>query len=205
MVRTSAVAVVTIVLACTTPAHADCTRDAGELRSHLRSESNRAEIWNASWAILFTAAAAGQLGAAGARYNPLSDFDKAFEEQLYVGTIKATLGTLSKIVLPLKIPVPTAEADACVDLAQLRRALRTAAKKERRSIYLTLIGGTAVNLAGTIWLWARHDFKTGATSFLTGAAVGPISALTQPRASSKLYGRRSVEWTAGLGWVGATF
>lgn len=203
--RIWAVVAVTVTLACATPAHADCARDAAELRSHLRTEERSAEIWNASWAILFTTAAAGQLAAAAAHFNPLGEFDEAFEEQLYVGSIKATLGLLSKVVVPLKIPVPSVDPDACVDLAQLRKALRTAARKERRSIYLTLIGGTAVNLAGTIWLWARHDFKTGAISFLSGAPVGPISAFTQPRGSMRLYARRRVEWTAGLGWIGGTF
>jgi hypothetical protein len=188
-----------------TPAHADCASDAADLRTHLRTESQRAEIWNASWAIVFTVAAAGQLASAGARYNPLGDYDDAYEEQLYVGTIKATLGVLSKVVLPLKIRAPAPTADACTDVAQLRKALAIAAEKERGSIWLTIIGGTAVNLAGAIWLWARHDFKTGAISFASGVPAGPISALTQPRGSMRFYKQRRVEWTAGLGWIGATF
>jgi hypothetical protein len=205
-VRPTVVVAVTLAcFACVTRAHADCAKDAGELRAHLRTEHSRAEIWNAAWAILFTAAAAGQLAAAGARYNPTGDFDDAFEEQLYVGSIKATLGLLSKVVLPLKIPLPAENADACTDVAQLRKALAKAAKKERGSIWLTIIGGTVVNLTGAIWLWGRHDFNTGALSFASGVPVGPISALTQPKGSMRLYKKRRVEWTAGLGWIGGTF
>ena len=63
----------------------------------------------------------------------------------------------------------------------LHKAIAHAADKERKSILLTIIGGTIVNLSGAIWLAARHDLKTAATSFATGVPVGPISALTQPR------------------------
>jgi hypothetical protein len=199
------VGITLLVLLGGTPAHADCTKDAEELRTHLVTERGKARVWNITWGALFAAATGVQLAAALAEYKPFGEFDDAYEEQLYVGSIKATLGLGSKVVLPLKIPVPEAHADACVDVAQLRKAVAKAARKETASIWLTIIGGTAVNLTGAIWLWVRHDFKTAATSFLTGVPVGPISALTQPRNSSKLYKKRRVEWVAGLGWIGGSF
>ncbi|MBA2539971.1 MAG: hypothetical protein H0V17_10080 [Deltaproteobacteria bacterium] len=187
------------------PAHADCAKDAEELRTHLVTERGKARVWNITWGALFALATGVQLVAVAAEFNPLGEFDDAYEEQLYVGAIKATLGVGSKVVLPLKIQIPPVEADACVDVAALRKAVARAATKESQSIWLTIIGGTVVNLTGAIWLWARHDFKTAATSFATGVPVGPISALTQPRGSSKFYKRKRIEWVAGLGWIGGSF
>lgn len=186
-------------------ARPDCEGEARELRAHLTAESRRADTWNTAWAFLFGAATLGQALAAEAEFKPFGTFDEAFEEQMYVGTIKAALGLGSKVVLPLRIPVPPKADDACTDVRVLRRAIAHAAKKERRSIWLTIIGGTAVNLAGTIWLWARHDFATGITSFASGVPVGPISAWTQPRGSMKYVKEQRVQWFAGLGWIGGTF
>ena len=204
--RWSIVVVITLV---TQTARAECVEEARELRAHLTRESRNAGTWNTAWAIGFGAAAAGQLGLVAAQLNPIGTYDDAFKEQMYVGASKATLGLAVRVVLPLKIHVPPPDADACVDVKQLREAIAHAGKKEKRSVILTLLGGTAVNLAGSTLLFYRHDFKTAASSFVTGAIVGPISAFTQPRRSWKLSKHRRVEWQAAIGvgsfWVAGTF
>jgi hypothetical protein len=198
--------VIAITLGSTNAAaRPDCEGEARELRAHLTAESHRANNWNTAWAFLFGAATLAQAVVAEAEFKPFGEFDAAFEEQMYVGTIKAALGLGSKIVLPLHITVPPKADDACVDARALRKAIEVAAHKERRSIWLTIIGGTAVNLAGTIWLWARHDLKTGLTSFASGVPVGPISAWTQPRGSMKYVKQKRVQWVAGVGWFGGVF
>lgn len=185
--RVAIITVAIITVVGSRAATADCARDAEELRSMLDSESHRARVWNTGWAIFFGAAAVGQLGLAAAKYKPFGTFDQAFKEQMYVGAAKATLGAAVRIVLPLRVerPAPNATVaqggDPCADAAQLRRAVVHTGRRERRSVWLTLIGGTAVNLAGSALLWYRNDFTTALTSFLTGAIVGPISAFTQPR------------------------
>jgi hypothetical protein len=186
-------------------ARPDCQGEAKALRTHLTAEAHRADLWSTAWAFVFLAATSGQLVAANAEINPLGDFDAAFEEQLYVGAVKASLGLASKLVLPLRLSIPAPTGDDCADARTLRKAIAVAADKERKSIWLTLIGGTAINLAGTIWLWARHDLKTGLLSFASGAPVGPISALTQPRGSMRFEKKQRVSWVVGLGWIGGTF
>jgi hypothetical protein len=201
--------IVVVITVATQAARAECVEEARELRAHLTRESRNAGTWNTAWAIGFGAAAAGQLGLVAAELNPIGTYDDAFEEQMYVGAAKASLGLAVRVVLPLKIHVPPAHADACVDAKQLRAAITKAGTKEKRSVILTLLGGTAVNLAGSALLWHRHDLKTAASSFATGAVVGPISAWTQPRRSWKLSKQRRVDWQAGIGlgslWVAGTF
>lgn len=198
--------VIAITLGAThAAARPDCDGEERQLRAHLTEEARRADNWNTAWAFLFGAATLGQALAVEAEFKPFGTFDDAFEEQMYVGTIKAALGLGSKVVLPLRLHVPPATGDTCADVRVLRRAIAHAAVKERRSIWLTIIGGTAVNLAGTIWLWARHDFTTGITSFASGVPVGPISAWTQPRGSMKYVTQKRVQWYAGVGWIGGTF
>lgn len=201
------VVVAVTLLAMEQGAHArpDCGGEARELRDHLTRESRRAETWNTLWGLGFGAATMGQILLAHEEINPTGEFDDAYREQMYVGSIKASLGLGSKLVFPLRIHVPSPVSDACEDVRRLQKALATAAVKERKSILLTIIGGTIVNLSGAIWLWLRHDFKTAATSFATGVPIGPISAFTQPRGSMKLHKKKRVEWMAGLGWVGGTF
>ncbi len=200
--------VVAVTLLCTElEAHArpDCGGEAHELRTYLTRERGKAETWNTLWALGFAGATVGQVLLASERINLFGEFDAAYREQMYVGSIKASLGLGSKLVFPLRIHVPEPAADECDDVRRLKKAIAIAADKERKSILLTIIGGTIVNLSGSIWLWARHDFKTAATSFATGVPISPISALTQPRNAMKLYKRKRVEWIAGIGWIGGTF
>jgi len=197
--------VVTVLLRVVAPAHADCAADAARLRDHLTGEARRADTWNTAWALGFGVAAVGQLGAVDVELNPLGAYDAKFESTLYVGAIEAGIGTASRVVLPLRIPVPDRLSDPCDDARALRRAVAKAAKIERQSFWLTIIGGTAINLAGAIYLTAKHDFGTGALSFASSLPIAPLTAFTQPRGSLKLYKRSRVEWSVGVGSVGASF
>lgn len=191
----------------TSAARADCVDEARELRVYLTKEASSARLWNTLWAIGFGTAAAGQVALALGEVKPIGEFDRAFEEQMYVGAGKATLGLAVRVVLPLRIAVPAAQADACADVVKLRAAIDKAGRKERRSVWLTLIGGTLVNLAGSAFLWSRHDFSTALQSFISGAIVGPISALTQPRCSWRLRRQWNVRAGVGFGnvWVSGSF
>ena len=200
--------VVAVTLLCTeleVHARPDCGGEARELRSYLTREASKAETWNTLWALGFAGAALGQVLLAHEEINLFGEFDGAYREQMYVGSIKASLGLGGRLVFPLRLHVPTPAADECEDVRRLQKAIAAAGTKERKAIWLTIIGGTIVNLSGAIWLWVRHDFKTAATSFLTGVPIGPIGALTQPKGAMKLERRKRVEWTAGIGWIGGTF
>ena len=193
------------LVALRAPAHADCAADAARLRRHLVEEAHRADTWNTAWALGFGAAAAGQLGAIDVELNPLGTYDAKFESTLYVGALKAGIGAASRVVLPLRIPIPEPLPDPCDDARSLRRAVAKAAKIERSSFWLTIVGGTAINLAGAIYLTAKHDFGTGALSFASSLPIAPLTAFTQPRGSLKLYKRSRVEWSVGVSSVGASF
>ena len=211
--RVCVVVLLTLLLGEVAHARPDCEGEARELRAFLTAEARRADTWNTLWALGFGAATAGQIAVVQAETNPFGEFDAAYREQLIVGSVKASLGLGSKLVFALKLDVPAKAADACEDVRVLHEAIAHAAQKERKSILLTIIGGTIVNLSGAIWLWARHDLKTAATSFATGVPIGPISALTQPRGAMKLYKRKRgewasrdrVHWVVGLGWIGGAF
>jgi hypothetical protein len=201
------VVTLTIVVVYTNRSFADdrCRSEAADLRRQLQAESHRAEVWNTAWALGFAGSAIGQLGLLEAEVNPLGPFDDRFRDAMYVGMLKSSLGMASRVVLPLRIAVPPRVDDPCDDVRALRHAIQIVGRKERRSVWLTLIGGTAVNLAGSIFLWARHDFTTGATSFLTAIPVTPLLAWTQPRDSARLERRHRIEWTIGVGTIGGRF
>jgi len=179
----------------------DCAGEARMLREHLTTEARSAKIWNAAWAVGFGVAALGQLSLALTATNPTGEFDRDFEEQMYVGASKATLGLGARVVLPLHLSVPAQQSDACADVVGLRAAIAKAGRRERRSVLLTIFGGTAINLAGAILLWQRRDFTTGALSFATGVPIGPISAYTQPRRSWKKWREQEASWSVGVGGV----
>jgi hypothetical protein len=195
-----AVASLVIALAATGAARAEtpCDQEAAELQRHLEHEAKRAWRWNTAWAVLFGAAVVGQVGFAIAEKDPLGgDYAQDTKETLIVGASKATLAVASKVVLPLRIPVPARTADACADVLTLRAALATAAKREKRSFWLTHLGGTAINIAGATILTVRRSFKVGAISFAISYPIGPASAYTQPRRSWKLYRAKQPTWVVG--------
>lgn len=189
-----------------TPAHADCVRDATTLRRLLSDEAQRAETWNTAWALGFAGATIGQLALADAGVNPLGTFDRPYKMSLYVGALKAAGGMAARVVVPLRIDLPPPSDDPCDDLRALRASARKAARKELRTFWLTIIGGTTANLAGSLYLWLGADtFKYGLSSFLLGAPVGPISAFTQPRNVLRFVRTQRIEWTIGLGSIGGRF
>lgn len=203
--RLAVVVAITVAMSRAIPASADCGSEAAELRHHLTLELHRADAWNTAWALGFAAATVGQLALVEAKVNPIGPFDDDFKASLRVGAIKSGLGAAARVLLPLQFSIPAPVADACADVRALHRAVARAGFKERRSIWLTLIAGTAMNLAGSIYLWSTHDFGTAAQSFLFGVPVGPIHALTQPRASAQLAKRNRIEWVVGLGSIGGAF
>ncbi|MBA3398009.1 MAG: hypothetical protein H0T89_35620 [Deltaproteobacteria bacterium] len=195
------IVLVTILLAFAAP-HAraeSCEAEAAELRAHLELEACKAFRWNTLWAIAFGTAAVGQLGFALAEVSPTGgDFDRATEETLYVGATKATIGVLARVTMPLRITVPATSGDACAQVTILRAALAEAGRRERRSFWLTHLGGTALNLAGAGFLTARHGLTTGAVSFAISYPVGPASAYTQPRGSWKKWRAQRATWVVGM-------
>lgn len=198
MLRVVASLVLVIAMTAGTARAEPCEQEAATLRAHLVDERSRAKRWNTIWAILFGAAAVGQLAFAVAEVDPLGrDFTDDTEETLYVGTVKATLALGSKVVLPLRIGVPDTTNDACTDVKALRLALAEAGKREARSFWLTHLGGTVVNLAGAAFLTARRSFRIGAISFAMSFPIGPASAYSQPRRSWKLWRERREAWSIG--------
>lgn len=179
-------------------ARADCGRDADALRTHLTSQARGVRIWNTAWAIAFGAAAAGQFALAAAETNPLGTFDRDYQETLYVGAAKATIGFASRVVMPLRVDVPAPDPDRCRDLAQLRASLTAIAKKERQTFWLTHLGGLAINLAGAGLLWERRSFAVGALSFAMSFPIGPISAYTMPRGSWHRWRDEHAAWSIAV-------
>lgn len=179
-------------------AQPDCAPEADRLRAHLVEARQSTARWNLGWSIAFGAAAAGQLTLALAKTNPFGDFDRDYEETLYVGAAKATIGLASRLVLPLGTDVPPPDADRCVELTALRASITRLAKKERRLFWLTHIGGTALNLTGAIILWQRRSFSVGAISFAISYPIGPLSAYTLPRKSWKLWRREREAWSISV-------
>ena len=192
---------VAAILASVAPrdAHAaDCATDADRLRGHLEQADISTSRWQLAWTIVFTTAAAGQFALALAEWNPFGEFDDKYRDTLLVGGTKATIGIGSRLIFPLRAHVPAPNADRCVELAELRKEVTRLGKKERQSFWLTHIGGTALNLAGAGLLWYRHEFKTGAVSFLISWPVGITSAYTLPRKSWKLWREEQSTWTVGI-------
>lgn len=169
-----------------------------ELRAHLVDEQHRANRWNLTWGVLFSVAAVGS--ATVATINPLPEM----QDGLYVSAGKATVGALGRWVLPLRIDVPDATGDACADLALLRRALRTAAKREKGNFYLNHIGGLLVNGAGAAILWWRGETRQALISVASGYPVGLLSNYLGPRNSWHRYRER--DWNVAIvphpsGWL----
>src|SRR5262245_25254584 len=106
MRRVLVIAITLMVGSDVTSAHADCTRDAAELRRMLVDESHHAETWNTAWALGFAGATVLQLGMAEAEVNPIGTFDKPYKASLQVGALKGALGMGARVVIPLRIIVP---------------------------------------------------------------------------------------------------
>lgn len=204
MLRLVASLVLAMAMAATTARAESCEEEATALRAHLVEESASAKRWNVIWAILFGTAAVAQLALVIAEVNPTGgDYNDDAKESLIVGTTKATLALGSKVIVPLRIPMPAPLADACADVKSLRAALVIAGKRERQSFWLTHLGGNAVNIAGATILTIRRSFKVGALSFAVSFPVGPASAYTQPRRSWKKWRAVRDSWVVGASADGA--
>jgi hypothetical protein len=193
--------VVALVLAASAPgprAAADCAQDADRLRAHLVEAAPRVHTWNFAWAIGFGGAAAIQVALAATETNPFGAFTADYQETLYVGAAKAAIGAAARFVLPLHVEIPPPVADRCVELAALRSSLETIARKERRTFWLTHLGGLALNLSGAALLWHRRSFAVGATSFAISFPIGPISAYTMPRSSWHRWRDEHATWAVAI-------
>ena len=165
--------------------------DAGALRAELERESRRVDRWVLAWRIVYTAAAAGELGIAA---SGVASHDNTLSA--WVGGGKSTLAALGFWLTPLRIKVPPATGDACFDRAALRAAAERAAADERDAFWTAHIGGLIVNAGATLLLAETTSWKTGLLSFATGYPVGLLSTYTMPRASWARV--REPVWTASV-------
>jgi len=205
--RVLALVMVTITCLGLRTVEADCTADATQLRGHLERERATAYTWNSAWAIIFGSVALLQFSFVAAEAKPFGTYDQDYKESSYVGGTKAALGLAVRVIRPLELHVPAKHDEPCADVKALRAAVARAGRRERLTFFMTLIGGTAVNVAGSLLLWSRRDFTTGAVSFATGAPAGPLSSYSQPRASWRMWSEHRAEWAAGIaptdreGWL----
>lgn len=170
------VRVVLVLLLVTRTAHAsDCATEASELRELLVREQGTADTWTFAWRITFTVATAGTL--AFGLINPVP----SLRDGVLVSSGKAALAAANRWLYPLRVRVPDANADACTDLASLRREVRRVAKKEKQFFWMGHIGGIAVNLGGAAFIWYRTSLGQAALSVALGYPVGLLQNYTMPR------------------------
>jgi hypothetical protein len=204
--RAAALGILAIMLLATRQASAQCDAATAEARTVeieavLARDARNARRWDLGWAATFGVLAGAQLGMAVAEWAPLQDFDDKVEASLYVGAIKSGIGSVSHLVLPLRVARPGPRSgDACADLAAAERALQESAKKERETFYLNHLGSLALNVGGLLYLGLHDDaWKEGVMSFALGYPVGLLSTYTQPRRAWHL-GRRAptiAAWNLG--------
>lgn len=175
-----------------------CAADAARLRAHLTEAARATRRWNVGWGVGFAAAAVGQGAFVAAEVNPLGPYDDEARDTLYVGAAKATLALATRVVMPLGVDLPPEQDDRCAELRALRRELAAIATKERRTFWLTHLGGAALNLAGAGVLWWRHSFEAGAVSFAISYPVGVLSAYTLPRASWRRWRAEAGTWSVAV-------
>lgn len=162
------------VIALTSGARAD-DRVGGErcaaVRDRLALEHARAQKWRYGWAIGFGLAAIAQ--GVGAPFVS----DRAQRDVLYTGAVKAGIGTLARLVLPVRVPDATAD-EPC---DQVMRDLAEGGRSERNGFWLNHVGGFLVNLGGAVALAHYTNWRTGLVSFAIGYPVGLASTYTMPR------------------------
>lgn len=174
----------------TPPAPAPCdqvqaARTMAELRGFLEGQDRRSRTWNISWTFGYGAAAAGQLAfAVKPEWAPI-DIDDDMQKSLYIGAIKASIGMVSRMVIPLRAIQPDPDVnEPCAGAAAAEAALRITARKQKVSFWLNHVGGVAVNLSGALVLGIKYDaWAAAVSSFALGYAVGLLNGYTQPRAA----------------------
>lgn len=164
-----------------------CALEDASLRAYLGDQATRIKRWNIAWGVAFAAGATFEYSLVAAEWNPFGDWDADARAGALAGAVKASVGVVSKLVLPLKTErAAAATGDPCVDLANAETALRAMAKRQRRSFYLNHLGGLAVNLTGVLVLGLVADtWKQAAMSFAIGAPIGLLSTYTMPRGAWK--------------------
>ena len=169
------------------PEAAGCALDDASLRAYLGDQATRIKRWNIAWGVVFAAGATFEYSLVAAKWNPFGEWDAEARAGALAGAIKASVGVVSKLVLPLRTARAAAPTgDPCADLAAAEAALRAMAKRQRRSFYLNHIGGLAVNLTGVLILGLVADtWKQAAMSFAIGAPIGLLSTYTMPRGAWK--------------------
>lgn len=192
--------VVAVALLAVAPraAEADCATEADRLRAHLVAVEPAVFRWNLGWTLALGAASAAQFTLVATKANPFGEYNDDFKEAMIVGGTKAGIGMLARIVTPLRVRLPDANADRCAELTALRASVKKLARAERQNFWLTHTGGLALNVAGGLLLWHRRSFKVGAASFLTSLPVGWAIAYTLPRKTWKLY-RAEPSWAVTVG------
>lgn len=164
-----------------------CALEDASLRGYLGDQAARIRRWKIAWGVAFAAGATFEYSLVAAQWNPFGEWDDDARAGALAGAIKASVGVVSKLVLPLKTERAAAPTgDPCVDLANAETALRRMAKRQRRSFYLNHLGGLAVNLTGVLVLGLVADtWKQALMSFVIGAPIGLVSTYTMPRGAWK--------------------
>jgi hypothetical protein len=168
--------------------------EAAHLRTALEGERIKAENWNFAWRVTFTAAAVGSL--AGGLIDPVPHWN--IRDGLYVGAGKSTIGALARWFMPLRVRVPVQDADACTDLAALRKEARRVAKKERTMFLMGHVGGIVLNAAGAAIIWQRGTLGQALLSVAVGYPVGLLSNYTMPRTTWHLVREQSSVWETAV-------
>lgn len=195
-----AVAAVLAAVLVAAPAHAapDCAVDADRLRAHLEQADRATFRWNTTWTVLFGVAAVGGVVFAVTETKPFGTFDEAARDTYYVGATKATLALATRVFTPLRVSIPAPNEDRCAELVALRSSLAAVAKRERRGFWLGHIGGMALNLAASGFLWHRHSFSDGAVAFAMSYPVGLLHTYTMPRRSWHLWRTERASWSVSV-------
>ncbi|HEY2730098.1 MAG TPA: hypothetical protein VGK52_09150 [Polyangia bacterium] len=148
------------------------------------ADAARARTWNRAWAAIYGVTAVASAGFA--TFAPPEHLEEHRRAALYVTAAKASVGLLDKLVDPLRVDAAgpcdhDASASGWVLEASRRGMLSEAARRERRALLTSVVGGLAVNSIGLLYLGlGRHAWSTAWVSFGVGFAASVASALTAP-------------------------
>jgi hypothetical protein len=157
------------------------------LRTNLAHGAFRAKVWSLTWAGIYTALTAGELGLALTTSNPSDQLNNG------IGAGSAFIGVLVIAVAPLdimhdqhklekRLRLAPPDEDPCAQLADAERVLLRGAKSEAFGKSVLVHAGSFVFNAGLgILLGAGFGhWNAAAQTALIGIAVGEIQINTQP-------------------------
>jgi hypothetical protein len=167
------------------PSDAEVERRLSRIERVLAEDQPKARTWRVVWLIAFGALSAGQGVAAFALDDP------GMRAEAKVGAVKSGLGFGSVLLRPFR------PGHASSDLAELpettprerREKLQKAEKlleesaedEELGTGWLAHVAASAVNLAGTYYLWIEHErFAGGWLALGSGMAVSEVQIYTHP-------------------------